>query len=176
MSSDSSSPNIEYAHTNEKASLSETDIQGVLKTFSLKTMLAIACISIACLFVVMGVLAWRVTTDGNQLFTNWLMAIAALGVPMAALFAVLSYRSVVIPLERAKREIDRMCAGDLTGHIESKGIMELARLMKALHVLQINTKQVIGQIREATDRVNTGAREIASGNADLSSRTESQAS
>ena len=105
--------NIEYVLTNEEASSSRADTRGA-KSLSLKMLLAIACISMACLFVVMGILAWRVTTAENQQFTNWLMAIAALGVPMAALFAVLSYRSVVIPLERAKLEIDRMGAGDLT--------------------------------------------------------------
>jgi aerotaxis receptor len=130
----------------------------------------------ACLFVVMGVLAWYATTNENQQFTHWLIGIAALGVPMAALFAVLSYRSVVIPLQRAKREIDRMSAGDLTGRVEAKGILELAQLMESLHTLQINTQEIVAQIREASDRVNTGAREIASGNADLSGRTESQAS
>ena len=149
---------------------------GTGRVFSLKAMLAIACISMACLFVVMGVLARYATTNENQQFTHWLIGIAALGVPMAALFAVLSYRSVVIPLQRAKREIDRMSAGDLTGRVEAKGILELAQLMESLHTLQINTQEIVAQIREASDRVNTGAREIASGNADLSARTESQAS
>jgi len=37
-------------------------------------------------------------------------------------------------------------------------------------------KEIVGQIREATDAINTAAREIAAGNTDLSSRTESQAS
>ncbi len=168
--------NIEYIHTSEKAPSARTDAQGVWKVLSLKTMLAVACISMACLFIVMGILAWYATTSENHEATSWLMALAALGVPMAALFAVLSYRSVVVPLERAKREIDRMSAGDLTGRIESKGIVELAQLMESLRLLQVNTKEVISQIREATDKVNTGASEIASGNADLSARTESQAS
>jgi len=86
--------NFEYVPANEGAPASRTDTKGT-QALSLKVLLAIACISMACLFVVMGILAWRVTTAENQQFTNWLMAIAALGVPMAALFAVLSYRSVV---------------------------------------------------------------------------------
>ncbi|MES2366375.1 MAG: methyl-accepting chemotaxis protein [Pseudomonadota bacterium] len=167
--------NIEYVLTNEEDQPSRIDTKGA-KSLSLKMLLAIACISMACLFIGMGILAWHAVTIENQVSTNWLMALAALGVPMAALFAVLSYRSVVVPLERAKLEIDRMGAGDLTGQIERKGILELAQLMGSLHSLQINTRVVISQIREATDKVNTGASEIATGNADLSSRTESQAS
>jgi aerotaxis receptor len=79
-------------------------------------------------------------------------------------------------LERSRLEIDRMSSGDLTGKIEAGGVAELASLMQSLRVLQINTKWLVGQIKEATDQVNVGASEIASGNADLSGRTESQAS
>jgi aerotaxis receptor len=42
--------------------------------------------------------------------------------------------------------------------------------------LQTNVKLLVGQIKEATDLVNIGSQEIANGNADLSARTESQAS
>ena len=79
-----------------------------------------------------------------------------MGVPLAALFAVLSYRSVVMPLDRARQDIDRMSAGDLTGQIEASGNDELTQVMQSLRVLQINTKLLIGQIKEATDLVNMG--------------------
>ena len=124
----------------------------------------------------MGILAWFATTEANQQFTGWLMTIAALGVPLAAAFAVLSYRSVVMPLERARQDIERMSAGDLTGRIVAKGADELTRLMQSLRILQINIKLLVGQIKQSTELVNLGAREIATGNADLSGRTESQAS
>ncbi len=166
----------EHVFVDAHAFASSREVNGVVKGFSLKMMLGIACSSMACLFIGMGILSWYARTDGNQHFTNWLMIIATLGVPMAAAFAVLSYRVVVIPLDRAREQLDRMSAGDLTGRIESKGVVELAKLMGSLHTLQINTKEMVSQIREATDRVNTGVSEIATGNADLSGRTESQAS
>ena len=149
---------------------------GVVKTYSLKAMLALASISMAIMFVGMGVLAWLATTEANQHLTGWLMAIAALGVPLAALFAVLSYRTVVLPLERARQDITRMSSGDLTGRIATRGADELSNLMQSLRVLQINIKLLVGQIKQSTELVNLGAREIATGNADLSARTESQAS
>ena len=149
---------------------------GVVKTYSLKAMLALASISMAIMFVGMGVLAWLATTEANQHLTGWLMAIAALGVPLAALFAVLSYRTVVLPLERARQDIKRMSSGDLTGRIATRGADELSNLMQSLRVLQINIKLLVGQIKQSTELVNLGAREIATGNADLSARTESQAS
>jgi len=149
---------------------------GSLKTLSLKAMLAMAAISMAGMCVVMGVLAWLATTDANQQFTSWLMAIAALGVPLSALFAVLSYHSVIKPLEHTRQDIECMSAGDLTGRIVAGGADELVKLMQSLRVLQINIKLLVGQIKQSTELVAMGASEIATGNADLSGRTESQAS
>jgi aerotaxis receptor len=148
----------------------------VLKNLSLKTMLALSAGSITALFAGMGWLSWLATTGSSATYLNWLLAISATGVPVAVVIGLLSYRLLVLPLERIKLEIDRMSSGDLTGKIEAGGIAELAMLMQSLRVLQINTKLLVGQIKEATDQVNVGASEIASGNADLSGRTESQAS
>ncbi|MHB1093202.1 methyl-accepting chemotaxis protein [Thiobacillus sp.] len=148
----------------------------MLRCFSLKTILAIAAGSVGALFAGIGVLAWLATTNDSGIFLDWLMAISAIGVPMAVIFGVVSYRSVVKPLENATHDIELMSAGDLTGRIVASGIEELAHLMQSLRVLQINIKLLIGQIKESTELVYVGAREIASGNADLSGRTESQAS
>jgi len=146
-----------------------------LKVVSVKSMLTLAAGSMAVVFVCMGALAWLATTGDSASYMNWQMAIAAAGVPLAGVFGVLAYRSVVLPLERTRQEIDRVSAGDLTGRIEATGMAELAGLMHSLRMLQINLRWVVGQIKESTDFVNTGAHEIASGNADLSGRTESQA-
>jgi aerotaxis receptor len=148
----------------------------LLKNLSLKTMLTLAAGSVGGLFAGMGTLAWLATTGDSATYLNWLMAISALGVPLAVVFGVVSYRSVVKPLDTARHDIELMSAGDLTGHIVAGGIAELANIMQSLRVLQINMKLLVGQIKESTDLVNTSAREIASGNLDLSGRTESQAS
>jgi len=148
----------------------------VLKTYSLKVVLWIAAGSMAGLFAVMGILAWVATNEANQQFTGWLMAIAALGVPLAVLFAAFLSRTIVKPLENAKHDIARMSAGDLTGRIVAEGANELVDLMQALRILQINIKLLVGQIKQSTGMVSMGASEIAAGNADLSGRTESQAS
>jgi aerotaxis receptor len=146
-----------------------------LKALSVKSMLTLAAGSMAVLFVCMGSLAWLATTGDGASYLNWLMAIAAAGVPLAVVFGVLAYRSVVLPLERTRQAIDRVSAGDLTGRIEANGMAEVAGLMNSLRMLQINLRWLVGQIKESTDFVNAGAHEIASGNADLSGRTESQA-
>ena len=147
-----------------------------LKTYSLKAVLWIAAGSMAGLFAVMGVLAWAATNEANQQFTGWLMAIAALGVPLAGAFAVFLSRTIVMPLENARHDIARMSTGDLTGRIVAQGANELVDLLQSLRILQINVKLLVGQIKQSTGIVHMGAGEIASGNADLSGRTESQAS
>jgi aerotaxis receptor len=147
-----------------------------LKAYSLKAVLWIAAGSMAGLFAVMGVLAWAATNEANQQFTGWLMAIAALGVPLAALFAVFLSRTIVRPLERVKHDIERMSTGDLTGRMVAEGADELVNLMQSLRILQINIKLLVGQIKQSTGMVSMGAGEIAAGNVDLSGRTESQAS
>ncbi|KVW94600.1 methyl-accepting chemotaxis protein, partial [Thiobacillus denitrificans] len=73
-------------------------------------------------------------------------------------------------------DIERMSAGDLTGRIVASGADEVSRLIQSLRVLQINIKLLVGQIKQSTEIVSMGAGEIATGNADLSARTESQAS
>jgi aerotaxis receptor len=149
---------------------------GLMKAYSIKTLLVLAVSAMAALFGVIGILAWLATSSEGTFYLNSLMVIAALGVPMAGAFGVLSYRSVVLPLQNAGHDIGRMSAGDLTGRIAASGAAEIASLMQSLRVLQNNTKLLVGQIKESTDSVNMGAQEIARGNADLSRRTESQAS
>ncbi|MDZ7596147.1 MAG: methyl-accepting chemotaxis protein [Thiobacillus sp.] len=149
---------------------------GVLMRLSIKAILTLACISMGLLFMAIGILAWLATNETNQAFTSWLITIAVLGVPLAVMFGVMCYRIIVVPLERVRSDIERIGSGDLTGQVEISGDHEMARIGQSLRILQLNTKWLIGQIRETTSFVSLSAGEIAAGNADLSARTESQAS
>jgi methyl-accepting chemotaxis protein len=66
--------------------------------------------------------------------------------------------------------------GDLTQQMQGDYQGLFAELRDNANATVSRLQEIIGQIREATDAINTAAREIASGNVDLSSRTESQAS
>ncbi len=142
---------------------------------SLRMQLIVASTSVAAMFAVMGVLSW-LAAQGDAGYAHAVMVLAVLGVPLAALCGGLAYRSVVRPLHCIRREIQRLSASDLTSRIDSSGVEELAGILNSLRTLQVNLRWAIGQIKESTDIVNAGAVEIASGNADLSGRTESQAS
>jgi aerotaxis receptor len=113
---------------------------------------------------------------GGQASLGWIGATSVLGILSGALFGLALNRATVTPLERARRDIERMSAGDLSGRIVAEGDDEHARLVQALRVLQTNVKLLVGKIKESTGVVNHGVGEIAAGNQDLSARTEAQAS
>lgn len=106
-----------------------------------------------------------------------LAAMLATGTVLAVLLGMwLLHNEVVIPLRRTVQDLERMSAGDLTGKIPVLGFREMAAMLQGLRVFQTNVKLLVGQIKEATDVVEAGASDIAQGNADLSAKTENQAS
>jgi aerotaxis receptor len=109
-------------------------------------------------------------------FPNLTVGVSILGAILSMAFCAKSGHDIVHTLERVRQNVDRMSAGDLSGHIASQGNDEFGDLVQSLRILQTNVKLLVGQIKESAHVVNTGSREIASGNADLSARTESQAS
>ena len=142
---------------------------------SLRSLLILASVSIAVAFLIMGTLSW-LALGGDVSYDRIILILSALGVPLSGVFGILAYRSVIKPLAEIRRELLRLGASDLTGRIDCDGLEEMARIQHALRILQVNLRWAIGQIRESAETVNTGANEIAAGNADLSGRTESQAS
>jgi methyl-accepting chemotaxis protein len=84
--------------------------------------------------------------------------------------------SICRPLEEAQRVATAISRGDLTQHIPAKGRDELTALMLALAEMQAALSRIVGEVRNTTDGIHTASREIASGNQDLSVRTEQAAS
>jgi methyl-accepting chemotaxis protein len=74
------------------------------------------------------------------------------------------------------RVLKALSQGDLTQRIEGDYQGLFGQLKDDTNATSERLSEIVTQIREATDAINTAAREIASGNADLSARTESQAS
>ncbi|AHJ77205.1 methyl-accepting chemotaxis protein [Kosakonia sacchari] len=77
------------------------------------------------------------------------------------------------PLEGANIAL-AVADGKLDNTIPVKG-NDRSSLFYALHTMQAQLRQIVGQIKEASDSVRQGAGEIVSGNINLSSRTEQQA-
>ncbi|GAA5183672.1 hypothetical protein GCM10025771_35840 [Niveibacterium umoris] len=66
--------------------------------------------------------------------------------------------------------------GDLTRSMEGDYRGVFGQLRDDANLTVARLRELMGTIQQATDAVNTAAKEIAAGNADLSSRTEEQAS
>ena len=71
--------------------------------------------------------------------------------------------------------LDALSHGDLTKTITNDYHGTFGQLKDNSNTTVEKLKQIIHQIKDATDCINTGAKEIASGNNDLSYRTEQQA-
>ncbi|MEO6353850.1 MAG: methyl-accepting chemotaxis protein [Burkholderiaceae bacterium] len=147
-----------------------------LKKRSIKAKLIASGGLFAIFSLASAALSWRTMNPVGIAMAPWATAAALLCAITSLTVMPLLYRGIVLPLQGARRDIERMSNGDLSGKIDADGYDELAAVMQALRILQTNVKLLVGQIKEATDFVNDGAYEIASGNADLSARTESQAS
>ncbi len=74
------------------------------------------------------------------------------------------------------RVLKALASGDLSERIDGDYQGLIGQLKDDANGTTERLSEIVSQIREATDAINTAAREIASGNADLSGRTESQAS
>ncbi|HEY1397278.1 methyl-accepting chemotaxis protein [Roseateles sp.] len=100
-----------------------------------------------------------------------LVALAAGGA-----LAVWLTRSITRPLAQAAEVADAIARFDLTGRIETSGGDETGQLLRSLSEMQGALVRLIGEVRGSTDSIGTASAEIATGNMDLSARTEQTAS
>ncbi|MBF6629884.1 MAG: MCP four helix bundle domain-containing protein [Comamonas sp.] len=108
---------------------------------------------------------------------RWIiLAGAALALVIGAWSAWLLSRSITIPLKRALHNAEHIAEGDLTQAILVQGRDETAALLGALRHMQNKLAEVVADVRSNAESVATASAQIAQGNSDLSTRTESQAS
>ncbi len=79
-------------------------------------------------------------------------------------------------LQATSEVLSRVAQGDLTRTIEADYAGIFGQLKDDSNATILRLREVVGQIKEATEAIDTAAKEIASGNTDLSARTEEQAS
>ena len=106
----------------------------------------------------------------------WLVAGVALSALIAAFFGALVTRSVVRPAREAVDAANHIAQGDLAQRIASGNGDEMGDLLKALQRMQGSLVQTVNSVRGNAEGVATASAQIASGNSDLSGRTEEQAS
>jgi len=97
---------------------------------------------------------------------------------LAALLAcsLLLMRAVVRPLAHAVRVTERVAEGDLTVQVAASSRDETGRLLHGLRTMRDGLAEAVAVIRRAAQQVGAASKEIATGHANLSGRTEEQAS
>jgi len=117
----------------------------------------------------------EITSAANAMLT-WLMI--AFGILVSALiaFAFWARRTLNRRVGDARAVADRVRSGDLSVRIEDNRADEFTPLIGALAGMQEALTRVVSGVRASAESVAHASAEIASGNQDLSSRTELQAS
>lgn len=105
----------------------------------------------------------------------WAMISAALGALAASAAGLMLFLSISRPLTEAVLHADQIAIGDLTHEVDSVERNEIGDLMRAMGIMSRKMRAAISTIGHASESVHQASNEIASGNWDLSQRTERQA-
>ena len=107
---------------------------------------------------------------------NLMIALGVFGLLAGVWLAFWITRSITGPLNEAVDIAKHVAQGDLTRNIVPAGTDETGQLLQALKEMNDSLARTVGEVRAGTEAISTASSEIASGNLDLSARTESQAS
>ncbi|WP_308921428.1 methyl-accepting chemotaxis protein [Janthinobacterium sp. J1-1] len=99
-----------------------------------------------------------------------------LAVLLAGIATVYLVRAITRPLEAAVVVARRVAGGDLSVQVEVTSNNEFGQLLGALRDMTGSLTGIVREVRTESDVIATASSQIASGNMDLSLRTEQQAS
>jgi methyl-accepting chemotaxis protein len=120
-----------------------------------------------------GLVEWQ----SQAAMMSWGFGIsAALGCALALLAGLLIRSSIKDSVESTVQCVVRIAGGDLETKIESPGRDEISWLRAELNGMRKKLRKAVLEVHQTVGSVNTASDEIASGNLDLSNRTETQAS
>src|SRR5450830_141989 len=105
-----------------------------------------------------------------------LFALGGVAVALGVCCAVFITRSITVPLSGALAVAQKVAAGELTSQVVVEGKDETSALQQALKEMNASLVKTVSDVRQGTQTIAVASNEIASGNADLSARTETQAS
>lgn len=103
------------------------------------------------------------------------IALVVLGAIVAIVVSLYLLRAISKPLNEAVNVADRIAHGQLDNRIITDSRGEFGQLLDALKKMDQQLGETVREIKTSTESVTVASREIASGNTDLSVRTEEQA-
>jgi methyl-accepting chemotaxis protein len=120
-----------------------------------------------------------VAQDAERTYEQGFILLLCLGALSVALGMLLAWRltsSIVLPLRDAIRFSTAVAQGNLTQQLVSHRKDEMGQLTQTLNHMNESLAGIVAQVRSGTTVIKEASVQIASGNQDLSSRTERQAS
>ena len=108
--------------------------------------------------------------------TLGLWAVAAASLLVGAGVSAWLRQQALAPLRVAVATVRRMSAGDLSAVLPADRQDEAGQLARGLTQLNVNLQAIVGDVRREVEGITLASSEIAKGNHDLGTRTESQAS
>ena len=116
----------------------------------------------------LGVNAWRA---GDIPLT----AVASAGGLMIVGLCHFLASKVIAPLKHVIEVSQAMAGGDMSAEIETDRTDEIGQLLRSMRQMKIVFRSTIGDVLDSFEQMQQATRDIASGNQDLSGRTDSQA-
>lgn len=119
-----------------------------------------------------------IVTDREQEYNMVVvLVLTGLAAAMALVVAVHLLRRIVLtPLNRAVNLLDQVAAGDLNVTVATTGNNEIGQLFAAINSMQQSLLRTVSRVHASARVINLGAKDIATGNQNLSARTETQVS
>ncbi len=165
----------QMVHKLDHGHLYRDDTLGRLKRatrLGLTAQVTAVILATACVGWLVGLLS--VDTREEWTTPRVLMGLAAL-VGLALGGSSLIHRRLIQPLHGMLAFANRMAAGDLTAELRSDRSDMVGQFTQALQQLNVNLGSIVKDARNEVEQMLVATQEIAEGNLDLSSRTESQA-
>ena len=106
---------------------------------------------------------------------NLMLVLTGLALLFGGFIAWYITRSITRPLAQAVKVAQTVASGDLTSDIPVNSTDETGQLLKALKEMNDSLVNIVGKVRSGTETISTASGQIATGNLDLSARTEEQA-
>ena len=104
-----------------------------------------------------------------------LSVVTLFAILLTVISAYIIIRAITQPLLVARGAAERLANGDLSEKIIVDSNNEIGRVLQAMQSMQESLASIVSQVRTGADTIAGASTEIATGNLDLSSRTEQQA-
>jgi aerotaxis receptor len=145
-----------------------------IRNTSLTKRIGLSMSALAMLLVASGMAGYNAQSDAG--LANLILGLSAFGVLICMAMWYMLHQTIVVPIKKAVKGARILAGGDLSGEFECKRDDDMGQLMRALQQTNVNLRSIIGDVRMNVDVITHATQEIATGNMDLSGRTESQAS